>query len=140
MNKNVFKINYLAVVVATFAAFVAASVWYSPFLFGKEWMELRGVNPAAMADMKIPAGKMLGEFVRELVVAYVLARFVVLLGVVDWKGAVNLGVWVWIGFPATLLLGSVIWDNVPWMLAAIHGGDWLMKILLMAVIPAVWRK
>ena len=36
--------------------------------------------------------------------------------------------------------GRVVWDNVPWKLAAIHAGDWLVKLPLMAVILAVWRK
>ena len=134
------KINYLAVVVAVVAAFVVSSVWYSPFLFGKQWMELRGVNPGAIADTKMPAWKMLVELVRELVVAYVLARFVVLVGVVDWKSALSLGFWVWIGFPVAMLVGASLWDNKPWMLTAIHAGDWLVKMLLMAVILGTWRK
>jgi hypothetical protein len=70
----------------------------------------------------------------------VLGRFVVLLEVVEWRGALNLGVWLWIGFPVLLLSGSVMWQNVPWMLAAIHAGDWLVKILLIAVILGVWRR
>jgi hypothetical protein len=36
--------------------------------------------------------------VRELVIAYVVARFVVQLEAVDWRGAVQLGVWLWFGF------------------------------------------
>jgi len=42
-----------------------------------------------------PPWKLLAEFARSLVVAYVLARFVVLVGVADWTGAVQLGAWVW---------------------------------------------
>lgn len=133
------EINYLAVVVAAVVAFVVGAVWNSSLLFGKERMKLLGMNPDAMADTKMPAGKMLGEFVRGLVVAYVLARFVVLLGVVEWMGAVQLGAWVWIGFQATLLVGAVIWENMPWKLYAIHTGDALVKLLLMAVILGVWR-
>jgi hypothetical protein len=53
--------------------------------------------------------------------------------------AVQLGAWVWIGFQATLLLGAVIWENMPWRLYAIHAGDALVKMLLMAAILGVWR-
>jgi hypothetical protein len=38
-----------------------------------------------------------------------------------------------------ILAGSVLWDNRPWKLAAIHAGDWLVKLLVMAVILGVWR-
>ena len=116
---------------------MVSSVWYSPFLFGKQWMELRGVNPGAIADPRLPAWKMLVERVRELVVAYVLARFVVLVGGVDWKGALSLGFW---GFPVAMLVGASLWDKKPWMLTCIHASDWLVKMLVMAVIVGVWRR
>lgn len=82
---------------------------------------------------------MLVEIVRSLVVGYVLARFVWLLEVDDWLGATQLGVLVWIGFPLVLWVGSVLWENIPWKLAAIHAGDWLVKILSIVVILGVWR-
>jgi len=134
------KTNYLAVVVAAVGAFVVGALWYSPLLFGRAYMELRGMNPGAMADMRPPAGELLGEFVRNLVIAYVLAHFVVRLGIGDGKAAVQLGLWVWVGFQAMLLMGAVLHEKMPWMLYAIHAGDALVKTLLMAVILGVWRR
>jgi uncharacterized protein DUF1761 len=52
---------------------------------------------------------------------------------------VRLGALVWV-FPAMILLGSVVHENVPLVLAAIHTRDWLVKLLHMAVILGVWRK
>ena len=132
-------INYWAVIGAAVAAFVMSAAWYSPLLFGNKYMKLRGLDPAAMADKKMPAGTILVEFVRPLIVAYVLARFVVLVGTDDWMEAALLGGWVWVGFPAMILLGSVIHENVPWKLAAIHAGDWLVKLLLIAIILSLGR-
>ena len=129
--------NYLAVLVAAVAAFVVSSVWYT--IFGNAWMELRGIDPATAADTATPAWTMLFVVFQSLVVAFMLAYFVGHLGIVDWKGAVRLGALVW-GFPAMILLGSVVHENVPLMLAAIHAGDWLVKLLLMTVILGVWRK
>jgi len=132
--------NHWAVVVAAAGAFVVGAVWYSPLLFGKAYMEARGLNPAAMADMRPPAGELLGEFARNLVVAFVLAHFVVRLGVDDWKAAVQLGLWVWFGFQAMLLMGALLHEEMPWMLYAIHAGDAAVKTLLMTVILGVWRR
>jgi hypothetical protein len=129
-------INYLAVVAAAVAAFVVSSVWYT--IFGNAWMELRGTDPATAADTATPAWTVLFVVVQSLVVAFMLAYFVVHLGVVDWKGALCLGALVWV-FPAMILLGSVVHENVPFMLAAIHAGDWLVKLLLMTVVVGVWR-
>jgi len=132
--------NYWAVVVAAVAAFVVGAVWYSPLLFGKTYMEVRGLNPGAVAEMSPPAAELLGELVRNLVVAFVLAHFVVRLGVGDWKGAVQLGLWVSVGFQAMLLMGAVLHEKMPWMLYAVHAGDALVKTILMTVILSVWRR
>ena len=41
--------------------------------------------------------------------------------------------------PVILLLGSVVHEKVPWRLAALHAGDWLVKLLLIAVIVGIWE-
>lgn len=130
--------SYVAIVVAAAAAFVFSSAWYG--VFGQELAKLQAANPATVAAMtKPPAWKFLVEFLRSLTVAGVLARFVVLVGVTGWTGALELALLAWFGFSAVLWVGAIIWENVPWKLAALHAGDWLMKLLLMAVILAGWR-
>src|SRR5437667_11321296 len=102
-------VNYVAVLVAAVAVFVLGWLWYSPLLFFKPWMRLRGMDPvAAMAGAKMPAGKLLIELVRCLVLAYVIARFVALLGVSCWLGAGHVRLFSWIGVPVSLRSGSVL--------------------------------
>jgi hypothetical protein len=134
------QVNYLAVLVAAITVFVLGWLWYSPFLFYKPWMRARGLDPAAaMAGAKMPAGKLVIELVRCIVLAYVIARFVALLGISSWMGAVHFGVMLWIGFPVILLIGSVLWENTPVKVAAIHAGDWLVKLLVIPIIVTVWH-
>jgi len=133
-------VNYLAVLVAAIAVFVLGWLWYSPLLFYKPWMRARGMDPAvAMAGAKMPAGKLVIELVRCIVLAYVIARFVALLGISSWMGAVHFGVFLWIGFPVILLTGSILWENVPVKVAVIHAGDWLVKLLVIPIIVSVWQ-
>jgi len=133
-------VTYLPVLVAAVVVFVLGWLWYSPLLFFKPWMRLRGLDPvAAMAGAKVPAGKLLIELARCLVLAYVIARFVALLGITTWIGALHFGLFLWIGFPVILLAGSVLWDNTPLGVAAIHAGDWLVKLLVISVIAGVWH-
>jgi hypothetical protein len=132
-------INYWAVIVAAVVAFVMGGLWYSPLLFGKAWVKLREMNSADGAASKMRPAEILAELVRGFVVAAVLAGFVVHLGVVNWVGAIYLGLAVWVGFQATSIVGSVIHENYPWKLYAIHSGDALAKTLVMAVILGVWR-
>ena len=132
-------INYWAVIVAAVVAFVIGGLWYSPILFGRAWMRLRRIDDTAAARTKMRPAEILAELARGLVVAAVLAGFVVHLVVVNWAGAIYLGLAVWIGFQATSIIGSVIHENYPWKLYAIHTGDALAKTLVMAVILGVCR-
>jgi hypothetical protein len=73
-------INVLAVIVAAVVAFVMGGLWYSSVLFGKAWMTLRGMDRAGVSRPTMRPGEILAEFGRGLLVAVVLARFIVLLG------------------------------------------------------------
>jgi hypothetical protein len=128
-------INYLAIGVAVVVAFVASTAWYT--VFGAERDRLLGTE--GDTSERPPVWMMLVELVRSFVVAYVLAVLFGLAGVAGFFGAVGLGLLMWVGFPVVLLVGSVIWDRVPFKLAAIHAGDWLVKLLLMAIIVGLWR-
>ena len=132
------RMNPWAIVAAAVAAFVFSSVYYG--VLGQEVVKLHADPVAAAETLKPAPWKVLVELARSLLVAYVLARFVALLAISDWKSALGLAVWMWIGFSLVLWVGSIMWENVPVKLAAIHAGDWLLKTVLIAVILAVWRK
>src|ERR1700694_4592556 len=132
-------VNYLAVLVAAIVVFVLGWLWYSPFLFYKPLMRARGLDPTAAAAGAMPAGKLVIELLRCFVLAYVIAHFVVLLGVSNWFIAAHFGLLLWIGFPVVLLVGSVLWEHVPVKVAAIHAGDWLVKLLVIPIILSAWR-
>jgi hypothetical protein len=130
------EVNYLAIAVAAVVAFVASTVWY--IVVGKQYAEVSEAARAS-AGAKPPPWKVLVELVRSLILASVLAGFAANLDITTWTGALGLGLATWIGFPAVLLTGSVQWENVPWRLAAIHAGDWLVKLLLVSCIVSLWR-
>jgi hypothetical protein len=50
------------------------------------------------------------------------------------REALVLGAGLWAAFPVVLLSGSVFHEKVPWQLAAIHAGDWLVKLLLVSAV------
>jgi hypothetical protein len=130
------KINYLAVLVATFAAFLFSSLYYSPMLLGNVW---RAVDPASATATAPSIGKVVGEIVRTFIITYVLARLIVLLGGGGWKRTVRLALLVWFGFSAMMWLGAIMWERTPWQIAAIHSGDWLLKTILICFILGLWR-
>ena len=129
-------INYKAIPLAAVAAIVVGTVWYSPALFGAAWANLKATASAGGA--RIPPGEVLAEFVRSTIVAYVLARLVVLLRVVNWKGTMLLAGWAWFGFQVTLLLLSVVHQQTPLKLFAIHAGHGLANDLVITAIVGGW--
>lgn len=129
-----FKRDYLPVILAVFAASLVSSVWYSSLLFGGQWIALRSQWMHTQPDSHIASWKPIAELLREFVVAYVISRFVKQLTIDRFASALSLGFWVWLGFPVTMLVGASLWDNKPWMLSLIHGGDWLAKMLVMTAV------
>jgi Protein of unknown function (DUF1761) len=132
------RLNYMAIAAATVVAFIEASLYYSPLMFGPLWMRLSGMDPSAAA--KVSPWAVAGEIARDFVLTYVVARLVARLSEANWKSATGLGLWLWIGFPLMLLSGSVMWQGVSWKVAAIHAGDWLAKLLLITAIVGGWRR
>jgi hypothetical protein len=129
-------LNPLAVAAAIVAAFAISSTWYS--VFGTRMLELRGIDPTQGQD-SLPGWKIAVELVRSAIVALVIAVGASLLDLSGVADALLAGVVVWIAFPVVLLLGSVIWEDVPMRLAAIHSGDWLFKVLAVTTIVTLWH-
>jgi hypothetical protein len=129
-------VNYVALGVAAVAAFVLSTAYY--IAFGRQYAELRGLSAEA-AVARPPVWKVVLELVRSLVVASVVAGLTDLLEITDWAEAATLAVSLWVAFPVVLLVGSVIWDDVPPRLAVIHAGDWLLKLVLIAAIVGSWQ-
>jgi Protein of unknown function (DUF1761) len=131
--RGIVSVNILAVVAAAVAAFLASGGWYA--VFGDQ---LKAPTTGVEVS-RPPALQAAVELLRNVVVAAVVAGLVARLELDNWTGAVPLGLALWIAFPVILLAGSVFHENVPWRLAAIHAGDWLVKLLVIAVIVGLWR-
>jgi hypothetical protein len=85
MNTKSLPINYRAVIVTGIIAFILSLIWYSPFVFGKIWMELRHA-PIQSA----PSWTMIFAPLRELIASYVVALLITSLAITDWKKSVKL--------------------------------------------------
>lgn len=133
-------VNYLAVLVAAIAAMVVGGAWYSPLLFGRQWMKLRGMDPASMqGGMKFPMGMMVQEFITTLIMAFIIAQFVAWVGAVGLVGGLMLGFWLWLGLVVTVMYGATLWEKYPLGLLVINAGLRFVNVLLMAAIIASWQ-
>ena len=107
-------INYLAVLVAAVAAFIIGFLLHGP-VAGKLWMRLANVHMTGNEKISDMYGKMLWNFLANVVTAYALAIVYLALstsslggGPSVWNGIFS-GVLVWFGFLATATSIEVIW-------------------------------
>jgi hypothetical protein len=131
------KLNYWAVMVAAVVAFVGSSVWY--VVFGNE---LAKVSPvfAELQAQKPAAWRMIAVFAGSLVLSFVVAYLIGLKEDVTWMGAVGIGCLLWLGLSAVQWMSSMVWEKVPLTMAAIHAGDWLVKLVVISAIVGAWRR
>jgi hypothetical protein len=118
------------IVVSAVAAFVFSSVYYAV----ATPLEGRAVGEAALDRGRPQVWKVLTEVLRTAVVAAAFAWTARQGGGLEIRHALVFALIMWVGFPLVLLSGSVIWEGVHPVTASMHAGDWLIKLLLIAVI------
>jgi hypothetical protein len=133
------QINAWAVGLAAVVGFVAAFAYYAALGGQLVAVGSTAAHGGAAADDRQAAWVPLFELIKHLLLAAVVAGLVVAIDINTWSDALVLGLALWVGFPLVLLAGSVVHEKVPWRLAAIHAGDWFVKLLLVALIVGAWR-
>ncbi len=133
-------INYFAVVVAAVAAVVLGFLWFGP-VFGKMWMGEMGTSKESMSENMKGRNMNLTYAIQalgSLVMAYVLAHFVILLNITDTTMALQFAFWSWLGLVAPTMLGQVLWEGKTWKFFAITSGYYLITIAMMVLILSMW--
>ncbi len=131
-----FDVNWLAVLAAALAKFVIGGAWYSPPMFGPRWGAIVGVSPEAFKARMAPA--MVTDLVASLVLAWVLANVLKFTGVAGLVPGVRVSFFLWLGFVATPLLSTTVYEGRPLALFVINGGYWLVSIMVMGAVIGVW--
>jgi len=133
-------INYLAILVASIVSFIIGMLWYSPLLFGKAWIKLMNFSKEDMnkAKKKGMGKTMLLGFIATLVTAYVLSYFINVLRYSSAGDGAVLGFMIWLGFLATTLLGSVLWEGKPYALYFLNITYHLVNLVILGAILGAW--
>src|SRR5215213_1304979 len=118
----------------------AASVGTSAAWYTAWRRRLAQLDEAYAGDARPPVWLLPVELARSTAVATAVAVLSARTGGAGAGSAVRLGAGLWGAFPVVLLTGSVVHEKVPWQQAAIHGGDWLIKLLLIAAIVTDGRR
>ena len=130
-------INYLAVIVAGVAAWLAGAVWY--MVLGKPWMRALGKTAGEIEDFKRQAVSVLPfifAFLANLFMAWVLAGLLGHLGpafMTVRNGALS-GLFLWVGFVLTTMLVNNSFARRRPMLLVIDSGHWALVLALIGAI------
>ncbi|MBI2451491.1 DUF1761 domain-containing protein [Candidatus Pacearchaeota archaeon] len=134
------QVNYLAILVSAIASFVLGWIWYGP-LFGKTWMKESGITrqQIAQAKKKGMTAQFSVAFISSLVMAFILAHFVKYASTANYTEAISLVFWLWLGFIATIMLGSILWEGKSFKLYLINTLYHLVSLAIMAMILTAWQ-
>jgi len=139
-------INYLAVLVSTVVMIVLGSLWYGP-LFGKKWIALMGFDMNKVQEMQAKGmGAMwksyalmgLGALIMSFVLANSISFTKIVLGTTGMAAGMQAAFWNWLGFIVPVSLGTVLWEGKPWKLWFLNAGYYLVGLLLIGTLLAVW--
>jgi len=131
-----FAINYLALLVATVARFLFGWLWYSPLLFGKSWMSLTNCTPQ---DMKRNMPKAIpADLIVSFIMSFVLVHAVHYAGATSAAQGAAVGFFNWLGFIASVMLATTLYEKRPMKLFFINSGFNFISLLFMGAIVAVW--
>lgn len=134
---NHLHFNHLAVLVSAVFLWMLGAVWYSPLLFAKPWVEIIGRK---MGEK--PKGLVLGmvsSFIGDILAAFVLAHMVLWSGANSLAWGAFIGFIAWLGFIASPAFPQSVYEGRPFKYFAINGGYWLIGLVVVGGLLAVWH-
>ena len=130
-------VNILAVVFAAVAMQAVGFLWYSPKLFGKQWIKLLDMPEEMPETIKKEMGKgYLLNGLGSLITSYVLAIIVANLVVTNLFQGIQVVFYIWVGFIVPVLLSMHIFSYPPkpWALYLLNVGYFLASLLAAGII------
>lgn len=130
-------LHHWPVIVSALILWFLGALWYSPVLFAKPWIAIVGRKQGEK-----PKGVVVGmvsSFIGDLLLALVLMHFVYWSGGTTFAWGAFIGLLTWIGFVLSPLFPQHIYEGRPFTYFAINGGYWLVGLLIVGGLIAVWR-
>ena len=125
--------NYLAIVIAAVAAWLAGAGWY--MALGKTWTAALGTEKMTPAGQRpavfLPYAY---AFIAELLMAWILAGLLGHIGALTVRGGIISAAFCWLGFVMTTMVVNNIFAGRDARLLLIDGGHWLLVLVLMGAI------
>ncbi len=126
------EVNYFMVLIAAAVNMGVAIAWYSPYFFGKQWLELVD-KPMEELD-KNAKNAYTACGVGALIMSFILAHVIAMSELTGPIGGMIVGLWMWIGFVGAATLITYFFEDRPLGLWKIYVGYQLVAFLLMGFL------
>jgi len=126
-------LNYLSVLLGAVAYFALGALWYSKFLFAKQWAELTGAN---MGDRSGLARVMILGFLYTLLIVFVTGVMIHLSRCHQFIDCLQVGIMLGVGYAVGILGMSYGYQKKPLTLVLIDAGYQVCGITLASAILA----
>jgi hypothetical protein len=131
------EVNWLAVLVGALIFMAVGFVWYARPVFGNAWAKMVGINMEQMQSG--PGIGYLYTTIGSLVASLTLALLIITMGSTSFVDGLLAGALVGVGFAATAMLSSNIFEGRPMRLWLIQAGYQVVSLALVGGLLAVWR-
>lgn len=136
-----YTINAWPILVAAVASFAIGALWYSPVLFGKEWMALMkfDAKDCSSENMKGIWKSYIIHFIANLI-TYIVLGFLVAATVASTSLDASFFAFVaWLGFVAPVGVSEILWSKKPFKLVLINVMCSLVCLLIGGAIIGGWN-
>lgn len=125
------ELNYWAVLLAALSSFMVGGIWYSPWLFGRTWMEGCGLTEL---DLKNSDPKLVYGFALLLCLVIAFTMSIFLGKDPDLAYAASFGLATGLGFVTAAFGISYIFEQRPLKLLLVNGGYHVVQFVLIGVV------
>ena len=124
-------VDWVAVIVATVAAFILGAIWYSKALFGNQWMQEVGLTEETIQNANM--AKTFGTtFALQLLAAIALSAF---LGEgSNWLEGLHTGLWIGLFWVATAYGVTYLFEQRSLRLWMINAGYYVVWYAILGTI------
>jgi uncharacterized membrane protein required for colicin V production len=131
-------VNYAAVITATLFSFILGAFWYSPLMFGEQWMAAIGKSEEDLKESR-SISVYLMSLLAWFIATYVLANIVNFAGAGTLGNGMIIGFLCWLGFIAVISLMHNMFEKRGTTVWLVNAGYSLVGFLVSGAIFGIWK-
>ncbi len=132
------EVNYLAILLCGVIAMFLGTFWYSPFLFGKIWLESMDKSEEDLKKDFKPVKTYGLTFVSHLVMAFGLAQIMTFMDAYSVPEGIRVAFLCWVGFTVAPMLVNTLYEGKKIKLLGVDTGYHLIVMLVFGTILGAW--